>query len=158
MKRLVIIALVLLPFACATPRPGTTKNSSTPGHGAITLTITPNPVVATNVGGNAYEFPFDVVVKETGGHPVMIDRVTANVYAGGGIPVATESYDAARIQTLGFATAIPAKGEIHYHFNPRKDVPDDHLFSSVYGDVRVEATDDNGSRASTTTTITVKRK
>lgn len=158
MKRLVIIALVILPLACATPRLGMTKSSSTPGHGAITLTITPNPVVATNVGGNAYEFPFDVVAKETGGHPVTIDRVTANIYAGGGIPVATESYDAAKIQTLGFATAIQAKGEIHYHFNPRKDVPDDRLFSSVYGDVRVEATDDNGSRASTTTTIMVKKK
>jgi hypothetical protein len=158
MKRLVIIALVLLPLACATSRAPKTKSTTTPGHGAIKLTITPNPVVATNAGGNAYEFPFDVVVKETGGHPVTIDRVTANVYAGGGIPVATETYDAAKIQTLGFATAIQAKGEIHYHFNPRKDVLDDRLFSSVYGDVRVEATDDNGSRASTTTTITVKKK
>jgi hypothetical protein len=157
MKRLALIALVLLPLACAT-RPGTNKSTSTPGHGAIKLTITPNPVLATNVGGNAYEFPFDAVVRETGGHPVTIERVSANVYAGGGIPVATESYDAAKIQSLGFATSIPAKGEIHYHFNPRKDVPDANLFSSVYGDVRVEAIDDNGARASTTTTITVKRK
>jgi hypothetical protein len=158
MKRLVIIALVLFPLACATSRPGKTKIAPTRGHATITLTITPNPVVATNVGGNVYEFPFDVVVKESGGHPVTIDRATANVYAGGGISVTTESYDAAKIKTLGFATTIPAKGEIHYHFNPRKDVPDDGLLSSAYGDVRVEATDDNGSRASTTTTITVRKK
>jgi hypothetical protein len=157
MKRLVIITLVLLPLACATHRPGTNKSSSTPGRGAIKLTITPNPVVATNVGGSTYNFPFDVVVKETGGHPITIDRVTASVYAGGGIPVATESYDAAKIQSLGFAIAIQAKGEIHYHFDPRKDI-DEHLFSAVYGDVRVEALDDNGSRASSTTTITVTRK
>lgn len=157
MKRLFLIALVLVPLACATHRAGTTKSTSTPGHGAITLTITPNPVIATNVGGNTYEFPFDVVVKETGGHPVTIDRVTANVYAGGGIQVATESYDAAKIQSLGFATAIQAKGQLHYHFVPRKDVPDERLFSSVYGDIRVEGTDDNGSRASTTTTITLKK-
>src|SRR5437764_772040 len=129
MKRFAILAaLAILPLACATPRGGTTKSTSTPGRGAIKLTITPNPVIATNVGGNTYEFPFDVVVKETGGHPVTIERVTANVYAGGGISVASESYDAAKIQSLGFATTIQAKGELHYHFNPRKEVADDRLF------------------------------
>ncbi len=158
MKPLAIIALALLPLACATHTAGTTKNKSTPGHGAIKLTITPNPVVATNVGGNTYEFPFDVTVAETGGHPVTVDKVTANVFAAGGIQVATESYDAAKIQTMGFATAIQAEGQIHYHFVPRKDVPDERLFTSVYGDIRVEATDDNGSRASSTTTITLKKQ
>lgn len=156
MKRLAIIALVLL-SACATNRGGTTKSTTTPGHGRITLTITPNPVIATNVGGNTYEFPIDVVIKETGGHPVTIDRVTANVFAAGGIPVATESYDAAKIKSLGFATTIEAKGELRYHFVPRKDVPDDRLFTSVYGDIRVEGMDDNGARTSTTTTITLKK-
>jgi hypothetical protein len=158
MRRIAILALALLPLACATPRGGTNKSTSTPGRGAIKLTITPNPVVATNVGGTTYEFPFDAVVTETGGHPVTIERVTANVFAAGGIPVATESYDAAKIQSLGFATAIQAKGEIHYHFAPRKDVPDERLFTSVYGDIRVEGIDDNGSRTSTTTTITLRKK
>jgi len=120
MKRLAIIALVLLPIACASRQPGTTKSTSTPGRGAIKLTITPNPVVAMSVGGFTYEFPFDAVIKETGGHPVTIERVTANVFAAGGIPVATESFDAAKIQSLGFATTVPAKGEIHYHFAPRE--------------------------------------
>lgn len=158
MKRLVLIALVLLPLACQTSRAPKQKSTTTPGHGVITITITPNPVVATNAGGHTYELPFDVVVKETGGHPVTIERVSANVYAGGGIPVATDSYDAPGIQGLGFAIAIPAKGEIHYHFKPRKDVSDDQLLSSAYGDVRVEALDDNGARASATATITVKKK
>jgi len=157
MKRLAIIALVLFPLACATNRGGATKSTSTPGHGKITLTITPNPVIATNAGGNTYEFPIDVVIKETGGHPVTIDRVTANVFAAGGIPVASESYDEAKIKSLGFATMIQANGEIRYHFVPRKDVPDTSLFSTVYGDVRVEGTDDNGARTSSTTTITLKK-
>lgn len=158
MKRLALIALVCLPLACATNRPGSNKSTTTPGRGAITLTITPNPVVAISAGGTAYDFPFEVVLKETGGHPVTIERVTANVFAAGGILVATESYDSAKIQSLGFATAITAKGELRYHFAPHKDVPDDHLFSSVYGDVRVEGLDDNGSRVSAATTITVKKK
>ncbi|HEV7573997.1 MAG TPA: hypothetical protein VGQ21_21085 [Thermoanaerobaculia bacterium] len=157
MKRIAIIALVLLPLACASHRAGTNKSTSTPGHGAIKLTITPNPVVAMSVGGFTYEFPFDAVIRETGGHPVTIERVTANVFAAGGIPVATESFDAAKIQSLGFATAVPAKGEIHYHFAPRKDVPDAPLFTSVYGDIRVEGIDDNGSRTTTTTPVSVQK-
>jgi hypothetical protein len=158
MKRLALVALLCLPLACASHRAGTTKSTSTPGHGAIKLTVTPNPVVATSLGGNKYDFPFDVDVKETGGHPVTIEKVTASVYAGGGMPVATESYDAAKIQSLGFATSITPKGELHYHFDPRKDVADDRLFSSVYGDVRVEGIDDNGARTSSTTTITVTKQ
>lgn len=157
MKRLAFIAIVCLPLACATNQPRT-KSTTTPGHGAIKLTITPNPVVATSLGATKYDFPFDIDVKETGGHPVTITGVTANVYAGGGILVATETYDAAKIQSLNFAIAIPAKGELHYHFDPRKDVADGNLFSSVYGDIRVEATDDNGSRVSSSTTITVTKK
>ncbi|HXH93234.1 MAG TPA: hypothetical protein VNN25_16745 [Thermoanaerobaculia bacterium] len=158
MRRLAFVLLLVVPIACATRQPGTTKTKTTRGHGAIELTVTPNPVLANNTGGSGYEFPFDVVVKETGGHPVTIDRVTANVYAGGGISVASESYDAPKIQSLGFATSIPAKGELHYHFNPKKEITDTSLFSSVYGDVRVEAIDDNGSRASSTATISVKKK
>lgn len=158
MKHLALIALVCLPLACASSRPGTNKSTTTRGFGAIKLTITPNPVVATNVGGSTYSFPFDVVVKETGGHPVTIEKVTASVYAGGGIPVATESYDATKIQSLGFTVSIAAKGEIHFNFDPRKDVSDNSLFNSAYGDVRVEAIDDNGARASSTTRITVTKR
>lgn len=157
MKKLALIAFVLFPLACA-HQPGTAKKPVTRGHGEVTLTVTPNPVLANNAGGTTYEFPFEVVIKETGGHPVTIDKVIANVYAGGGISVATKTFDAEKIKAAGFSTAIAAKGEVHYHFSPREDVPDDRLFSSVYGDVRVEAIDDNGSRATASTTITVKKK
>ncbi len=158
MKRLAFIALVCLPLACATHRPGTNKSTTTPGRGEIRITVTPSRVVAANAGGSSYDLPFDVVVKETGGHPVTIDKVTASVYAGGGIPVATQSYDASKIQSLSFATSIQAKHEVHYHLVPRMDVTDEHLFSSIYGDVRVEGLDDNGARVSSTATITVTRK
>jgi hypothetical protein len=157
MRRLALILLFALPLACA-HQPGTDKKPVTRGRGEVTLTVTPNPVLATNAGGTMYDFPFDVVIKETGGHPVTIDRVIANVYAGGGISVATKTFDAEKIKAAGFSTTIAAKGEVRYHFSPREDVPDDRLFSSVYGDVRVEAIDDNGTRASANTMITVKKK
>ncbi|HXA19599.1 MAG TPA: hypothetical protein VN380_21605 [Thermoanaerobaculia bacterium] len=159
MKRLALIALVCLPLACASQqRPGTNKSTATSGRGEIKLTITPSPVVAASVSGSAYDFPFDAVVKETGGHPITIDKVTASVYAGGGIPVAAQSFDADKIKSLGFATSIQAKHEIHYHLVPRMDVTDDHLFSAIYGDVRVEGLDDNGARVSSMATITVTKK
>jgi hypothetical protein len=158
MKRFAILATVLLvAAACSTPRAGTQNNVSVPGHGAITLTIAPNPVVAQKVSGSTYDFPFDVIVRETGGHPVTINRVTATIYAVGGIQVASESYDAARIGSLGYSTSVPAGGELRYHFAPRKDVTPDRVFGSVYGDVRADGTDDTGTATSATTRITVTR-
>ena len=98
MKRFAILAaLAILPLACATHRAGQTKSTSTPGRGAIKLTITPNPVIATNVGGDTYEFPFDVVVKETGGHPVTTPfspaDIGATVYHVLGVDPTTEVQD-----------------------------------------------------------------
>lgn len=151
-------ATALLVCACASTKPGATQTSSTPGHGAITLTVVPNPIVAQKVSGDTYDFPFDVVVRETGGHAVTINRVTADMYASlGGIKIGSESYDAAKIQALGFSTSVPANGELRYHFAPRKNVQDDRLFGGVYGDVRAEGTDDTGAPTSATVRITVTR-
>jgi hypothetical protein len=157
MKSLALAATVLLVCACSTIKPGPTQTSSVPGHGAISLTVTPNPIVAQKVNGNTYDFPFDVIVRETGGHPVSINRVTADIYAVGGIKIGSESYDAAKINALGYATSVPANGELHYHFIPRKSVQDDRLFSEVYGDVRVDGTDDTGTPTSATVRVTVTR-
>ena len=158
MKRLAFVATVLLVCACSTGTPGATQTSSVPGHGAIALSIVPNPIVAQKVSGNTYDFPFDVIVRETGGHAVTINRVTADIYASvGGIRIGSESYDAAKIRSLGYSTSIPANGELRYHFAPRKSVQDERLFGGIYGDVRVDATDDSGTAASATVRVTVTR-
>lgn len=128
-----------------------------PGHGAISIQVIPNPIVANSVGGNTYEFPFEVVVRETGGHPVNVTRVSADVLALGTIRVATESYDAARIQSLGYQTSLPANGELRYRFTPRETVTDDRLFGGVEAQLTVEATDDTGTPTSAKTTVTVRR-
>lgn len=118
----------------------------------------PNPIVAQKVSGNTYDFPFDVIVRETGGHAVTINRVTADIYASvGGIKIGSESYDAAKIRALGYSTSIPANGELRYHFAPRKTVQDERLFGGVYGDVRADATDESGTATSATVRVTVTR-
>jgi hypothetical protein len=155
MKKAFALALFFA-TACASTHPGQTSASAQPGHGAISLTIAPNPIVATKVSGTTYDFPFDVVIRETGGHAVTITRVSADVTALGGIHVANETYDAARIQQMGYSTSVPASGELRYHFAPRRDVTDDRLFTGVSADLRVDATDDTGTNTSAATTVTVR--
>ena len=156
MKRAALLPLLFLAAFCAGSNGGN-QSSSVPGHGAISIQVAPNPIVARPVSGDTYDFPFDVIVHETGGHPVTIQRISADVTALGGIPVATESYDAARINGLGYSTTVAPNGELRYHFAPRKSVPDGRLFGGVSANLRVDATDDTGTATSASTTVTVTR-
>ncbi|HSP33835.1 MAG TPA: hypothetical protein VLU46_05915 [Thermoanaerobaculia bacterium] len=128
-----------------------------PGHGAISIAILPNPVVATRVSGTTYDFPFEVVVRETGGHAVDVTNVSATVFGPANIQIGSESYDAAKINSLGYATRVPPNGELHYRFNPRRDVSDDRLFGSVSADIRVDGHDESGTAASAATRVSVTR-
>ena len=155
MKRGVLLLLVLLAAFCGGAR--NQPPMSVPGRGAIRIEVVPNPIVATKVSGNTYDFPFEVVVREVGGHDIEITRVSADVYALGGLRIANESYDAARINRLGFSTQVPAYRELRYKFSQRREVPDDRLFGSVTAEVRVEGQDETGASTAASTTVTVKR-
>jgi hypothetical protein len=133
------------------------SSSARQGHGAITVQVAPNPIVAQPVSGNVYDFPFDVIVRETGGHAVTITSVTADVTAMGGFRVAQDSYDAAKINSLGFSTTLPANGELRYHFAPRRSVPDEGLFTGVSAQLTVDASDDTGIATSAKTAVTVRK-
>ncbi|MEO6258703.1 MAG: hypothetical protein ABIP63_00055, partial [Thermoanaerobaculia bacterium] len=95
--------------------------------------------------------------RETGGHPLTVQRIVLDVFALGGLKVASESYGSAEIAALGYPTSIAANGNLRYHLAPRKDVSDDRLFGSVTGQVRIEATDDTGTPTTASTTVTVTR-
>lgn len=155
MKRLVLIPLFILASFCAGSRGDTT--SARPGHGAISIQVVPNPIVATRVSGDTYEFPLQIVIRESGGRPVDIVRVSAEVFALGGIRVAEDTYDAAEIKRLGYSTSIAANGEARYRFVQRRSVPDDRLFSGVSADLTVEGRDDTGTATTATTSVTVTR-
>jgi hypothetical protein len=140
--------------ACHNPQPSV---SSVPGHGAVSIEVIPNPIVATPVSCNTYDFPFEVVVRETGGRATTVQRVTANVMLNGGLSLARESWDAERIRSMGYNTTLPANSEVRYRFSPRKDVPDERLFGGVSAELKVDATDDTGAATSATTVVTVRR-
>ena len=155
MKNLAISFTLLLAFAaCQSPQSGVT---SVPGHGAVAIEVIPNPIVATRVSGNTYDFPFEVVVRETGGRPVNVQRVTATVSLGGGLTLARESWDAERIRSMGYNTALGPNSEVRYRFAPRKEVPDDRLFGGVSAELEVVATDDTSAETKATTVVTVRR-
>jgi hypothetical protein len=157
MKRIAVFPLLLILAACQTSQPGSGRTSSLPGHGAISLQVVPNPIVAMPAGGNNYDFPVDVIVHETGGRGVTVNRVTASVYGPGGIKLGDQTWDAAQIKDAGFPTNLPGNGEVRYHFVPRKSVPDDRLFGSVHAELRVDAYDDTNTPTSATTSVSITR-
>lgn len=155
MKRIALLLSMTILAACGGgPQSDTT---SVPGRGALAVRVDPNPIRATPVSGSMYDFPFEVIVRETGGRAVTVTNVTATVHGPGGFTVAREAYDAARIRSLGYNTTIPANGEVRYRFAPRKEVPDERLFGGVSAQLTVEGTDDSGAPTSASTTVTVTR-
>jgi hypothetical protein len=148
-----VLALVLM-SACTSARPGVT---SVPGQGVVAIEVIPNPIVATPVSGNTYEFPFEVVVRETGGRAIDVQRITATVSLGGGLTLGRESWDAEQIRALGYDTKLAANSAVRYRFTPRKEVPDERLFGGVVAELKVEAIDDRGMATSATTQVTVRR-
>lgn len=149
------LSLLLLAAACG----GGSSQSGTrsvPGHGAISVTVVPNPIVARRVSGDTYEMPFEVVVRETGGRRVDINRVSATATVPGGLTFDLESWDANRIRSMGYQTTVPAGGELRYRFTPRRDVPE-AVFGGVSARLLVEATDETGTPTTASTTVTVTR-
>ncbi len=155
MKRPLFIPVLLL--ASCMSGGGAAQRVMQAPHGAISVEIVPNPIVAHHLNGNAYTFPFDVVVRETGGHPVTISRVTADVSALGSIHLATETYDVAKISGFGYGTSVPPNGTLRYHFSPQKTVPDERLFGGVSAVLAVDAVDDTGTPIEARTMVTVTR-
>lgn len=159
MKRLAILPILFLAFCTSGNGGSGIRNppDMPPGQGALTIEIVPNPIVASKVSGNMYEFPFEVVVRETGGQIVTIDRVSADVLALGAIRVAQESYDATRIRALGYQTTVPANGTLRYTFRPRKEVDDDRLFGGVSANIRADGRDAAGNAVTANTSVTIRR-
>ena len=154
MKRIALLSIVLAAACSSGPSSGMI---SEPGRGAIAISVTPNPIVATHVSGDTYDFPFDVIVRETGGRPITIQRVSATVFAAGGLTLGRESWDSQQIQSMGFNTTVGANGELRYHFAPRRSVPDERIFGSLSAELQVEARDDTGAATSATAAVTIRR-
>lgn len=147
-------SLIFLAACGGGPQTGAT---SVPGRGALDVHVDPNPIRATHVSGETYDFPFHVILRETGGRPVNVTRVTATVHGPGGLTFARETWDADRIRSMGYSTSVGPNGELRYRFAPRKDVPDERLFGGVSAQLTVEGADDSGTPTTASTVVTVTR-
>lgn len=147
------LALVaaLLPVACATIPPPVAQPAR------LTLRITPNPIVATPLDGDRYQFDFELEIREEGGSAVAIDRVSADVVAFGGLKIASRKMDAAEIARRGYATRVEAGRSIRYAFSQKHDVPDDRLLEAVKAELLIEGTDALGNRITARASVGVVR-
>lgn len=156
-------ALLLLLVALAGCSSGSTIDTSDDpvrspaARGAIEIVVSPNPIVATNRSGDVYDFPFTVMIREVGGARVEVDRVRLDVLAFGAVNVYSVTYGRNDIVQRGYPATIEANGELRYSFNPRKEVPDDRLFSGVKGEIVAEGRDAMGNPVRSSVTVSVTR-
>ncbi|MFA6957463.1 MAG: hypothetical protein WC538_16445 [Thermoanaerobaculia bacterium] len=143
--------VVLLATACASAPVA----PSSPGR--LSLHVTPNPIVATPLDGDAYRFDFVLEIREEGGSDVSIDRVSADVLAFGGLRIASRKMNADEIARRGYATSVRAGNAIRYAISQQHDVPDDRLLDAVKAELLIEGTDALGNRTTARATVGVVR-
>lgn len=154
-----MILLIALPLSFCSSGGGTATQTgpATAGHGAMSISVEPNPILAKPVSGNTYDFPFTLVVKEVGGAAVTIQEVSVDVTALGGLRIYSQSYDAAEIARRGYPTSLGPGQELRYSLTPRKEVPDDRLFSAVTAELSAKGVDASGAPVTARTAVTVRR-
>lgn len=146
------LLLALLLAACSsvqTEKPAVLK-------GQLVLEVDPNPIVATRVSENTWEFPFDIVMREAGGVDLHIESFTIDVYVLGAIHVFSAPYEGSMITQKGYPDRIEA-GQFHrFPFRIRRDVPNDILFKGAYADVTAQTLDAMGNRNETKLRVGVR--
>lgn len=154
-KTISAAALILLLVSCGSSGGGgATLPGSTP---ALSIVVAPNPIVAHQVSGNTYDFPFQISLRNSSRAALNIERVSINVMAVGGISIYSQSYGPEDIQKNGYPTTIPAGQELSYQFNPRKEVPDPRLFGGVSATLTATGRDPQGVEATASTEVTVTK-
>ena len=145
---------VLLVAGCS----GNNDTPTAPGRGALALTVNPNPILAKKVAGTSgtYDFPFEIVLRETGGQTVTVTALRVDVKTLG-VRVLTKTYDATYLRDQNYSPVIPAGGTVRYAFAPREDAPDSIFSTNVEADLQVEGVDDKGNAVRQTKTVSVTR-
>lgn len=149
-----LLALSLL-LGCSR---GESDTPTGPGRGSLDLAVNPNPVRATRVTGenDTYDFPLELVVRETGGESVTITGITIRVRALG-INVLTRDYDANYLRDRGYSPNIAAGSTARYSLTPRASAPDAAFSSAVSADIQVEGVDGKGNTVRQTENVSVRR-
>ena len=149
-----LLGVLIFALACS----GEMDTPTSPGRGALSVTVTPNPIVAMSVAGSdgMYEFPFEIAITETGGQTVTVTGLNVTLKTLG-LPVFTKTYDATYLRGQNYSPVIPAMGTVRYGFKPREQAPAALFGSAVETDIQVEGVDDLRNPVRQTVTVSVRR-
>lgn len=125
-----------------------------PVQGRLEADILPNPVVAVSAGDRSWRFPFEVVLRESGGVDIEIEAIRIRVSVAG-VPLTSQLWDAQEIRRRGYRTSVPAGGLLQYAFAPVRTISNPLLIEAARGEVEIEIVDLRGNRSSTIVPITV---
>lgn len=134
MKRLLLL-LVIIASACSTA--SQSQPIDAPSRGSLRVEVVPNPILARALPAGVFEFPFEVVIRETAGVDVTVTEVAMDVVAFGALTVHSERYGPEEIRRRGFPTNVPAGSELRYRFQPRGKIEDSRLFGGVSAEVTI---------------------
>lgn len=147
-----ILALVLI-TACGAVAP---ERVAPVAGGALLLDIIPNPIVAYPLGGDLFEFPFDVAMREVGGRDIEIDAIRVEIKLKG-LPIFAQTFDETELTRRGYPAIVPAGGLVQYRFSPRREVPGELLFDQVSARITISGLDQNGRRSEASTTVYLRK-
>jgi hypothetical protein len=141
----------MLLLDCATP-------AELPGRaprGSLQVDVYPNPIIALPVGGNVFDFPFEVSLRELGGSDVAIDQIRVEVRMRG-IPIFAQIFDETELTRRGYPSRIPANGNAQFRFSPRRQIPADFVLQHVAATIVMSGMDQTGRRTEATTTVRLR--
>jgi len=148
------LVTALLSVSCSTlPR-----EIGNPLAGRLLLEISPNPIIAEHVEGRTYDFPFDIIMRETGGVDVTIDDFTVDITLLGVVTLFSQKFPATEISRRGYPVEIGSGKFLRFSFRKRKEVPNDLVFRSAIARVTAHTTDTNGRRGETKLEVQVRRR
>ena len=136
---------------------GGCATATKPGVAVLELRVDPNPIEAERRWGEIWEFPFTVILRETNGVDVTIDRVSIEVLLSGTI-VHREEIDGTELESLGFDRRLAGGGEVRYSFRPERFIPHESLIRNVEADLEVRGTDSGGRRVVTRYSVSLSVK
>jgi hypothetical protein len=155
LRRSLLLLTILAVAACS----GEDDSPTAPGRGSLRVEVTPNPIIAKRVAGmnDVYDMPFDVVLTETGGETVTIEKLVVDVKTFG-VTVLSKTYDASYLAGHNYSNVINAGTTVRYNFGPREEVPDAAFNSNVDADIRAEGRDAKGNVVRETKTVSLRKE
>lgn len=147
-----VCLLLVLTLACSRA----TEVLDDSRRGQLSFDIYPNPIIATRIEKNVWEFPFDVSVREVGGVEVEIVGMQVDVFFLSGVRIFSQPYGPDELSRRQLPTRVSAGANLQYSFAPRREVPSEMLIRGVSAEIIIEGIDAQGRSTEARTRVTVR--